>query len=71
MVNLLFVCDRISGRFASLSPRAPAHSRDPVEGSSRLVIVLPQAFSQKNGGVELCHVFLVRGIRVLGELMTG
>jgi hypothetical protein len=32
------------GLFASLSPRAPAPSRGLVEGSSRLMIVLPQVF---------------------------
>jgi hypothetical protein len=71
MADLLFVCDRASGLFASPSLQAPARSRGSVEGSTCLVIILPQAFSQKNEGVEPCHVFLVGRIMVLGELPTG
>jgi hypothetical protein len=60
MVDLLFVCDRTSGLFASL-----------VEGLSCLVIVHPQAFSRKNRGVEPCHIFLVGQTMVLGEMLSG
>ena len=35
---------RIWSPYESNFSRAPAHSRGPVEGSTRLVIVLPQAF---------------------------
>jgi hypothetical protein len=71
MVDLLFVCDRALGLFVSSSPRVPVCSGGPVEGLAHLVIVLPQAFSQKNRGVEPCHVFLVGRIMVLGKLLTG
>jgi hypothetical protein len=46
-------------------------SRGLIEVLAHLVIVLPQAFSQENGGVEPCHVFLVGRIMVLVELLTG
>jgi hypothetical protein len=71
MVDSLFVCDHALGLFASSSPRAPAHSGGPSEGLAHLVIILPHVFSQKNEGVEPCHVFLVGQIMVLGELLTG
>jgi hypothetical protein len=51
-----FVGDLESGRLVSPSPRALARSRGLAEGSARLVIILPQAFSLKNGGVEPYHV---------------
>ena len=35
---------RIQSPCESNFPRAPAHSKGPVEGSARLVVVLPQAF---------------------------
>jgi hypothetical protein len=47
MVDLPFACNRASGLFTSSSPRAPTRRRGLVEGSSRLVIILSQAFSQK------------------------
>jgi hypothetical protein len=64
MIDLSFICDHALGLFASLSPRT-------VKWLDHLVVILLQAFSQENRGVEPCHVFLVRRIMVLDELLMG
>jgi hypothetical protein len=50
-------------------PQALACSKGLVEGLAHLVIILPQAFSQKNGRVEPYHVFLIGRIMMLDELL--
>jgi hypothetical protein len=61
---------RIGSPCESKAP-SPAHSRGPIDGSARLAIVLPQAFSEKTEGLSRAIFFLVGRTMVLGELLTG